>query len=251
MGCDPDVEPQGRLAYGGSQIARLTHIALNVMSLLLVGMGLALTATFFLGSPFPEKEPAAKAAAVDAREPATPAVNPTPKQSDAGKREERRGNLQVANVPEDKTLRVTVPKMNRVRNSTIPYAGGTDENAFRNYVGVHLRGTGFPWNRQANVFIAGHRLGYVGTPSWLAFWDLNEVDVGDRIFITDSVGRRYVYKVFKDFIVDPTDVFVTQPLKGRNILTLQTCTLPDYSRRLIIQAQRVSTPMSSDTQEAG
>jgi sortase A len=65
------------------------------------------------------------------------------------------------------------------------------------------------------------------------------------------VGRRYVYKVFKDFIVDPTDVFVTQPLKGRNILTLQTCTLPDYSRRLIIQAQRVSTPVSSDTQEAG
>ena len=251
MGCDPDVEPQGRLAYGGSQIARLMHIALNVMSLLLVGMGLALTATFFLGSPFPEQEPAAKAAAVDAREPATPAVNPAPKQSDAGKREERRGNLQVANVPEDKTLRVTVPKMNRVRNSTIPYAGGTDENAFRNYVGVHLRGTGFPWNRQANVYIAGHRLGYVGTPSWLAFWDLNEVDVGDRIFITDSVGRRYVYKVFKDFIVDPTDVFVTQPLKGKNILTLQTCTLPDYSRRLIIQAQRVSTPVSSDTQEAG
>jgi sortase A len=56
------------------------------------------------------------------------------------------------------------------------------------------------------------------------------------------MGRRYVYEVFKDFIVDPTDVFVTQPLKGRNILTLQTCTLPDYSRRLIIQAERVTKP---------
>jgi sortase A len=213
---------------------------LNVMSLLLVGIGLALTATFFLGSPFPEQQHAAKAAAVDPREPAVPAITPGPKQADVGKREER----VVVKVPEDKTLRVTVPEMSRVHNSTIPYAGGTDENAFRNHAGVHLRGTGFPWHRQANVYIAGHRLGYVGTPSWLAFWDLDKVDVGDRIFVTDSMGRRYVYKVFKDFVVDPTDVFVTRPLKGRNILTLQTCTLPDYSRRLIIQAERVAQPVS-------
>ena len=235
------------MAYGGSQIARVTHIVLNVMSLLLVGMGLALTATFFLGSPFPEQQHAAKAAAVDPRQPEVPAITPSPKQADSGKQEKR----VIVKVPKDKTLRVTVPKMSRVHNSAIPYAGGTDENAFRNHAGVHLRGTGFPWHRQANVYIAGHRLGYVGTPSWLAFWDLNEVDVGDRIFVTDSMGRRYVYRVFKDFIVDPTDVFVTRPLKGKNILTLQTCTLPDYSRRLIIQAERVTEPVSSETQEAG
>jgi sortase A len=210
------------------------------MSLLLVGIGLALTATFFLGSPFPEQQHAAKAAAVDPREPAVPAITPSPKQADAAKREKP----VIVKVPKDKTLRVTVPEMSRVRNSTIPYAGGTDENAFRNHAGVHLRGTGFPWHRQANVYIAGHRLGYVGTPSWLAFWDLNKVDVGDKVFVTDSLGRRYVYRVFKDFVVDPTDVFVTRPLKGRNILTLQTCTLPDYSRRLIIQAERVTQPAS-------
>jgi sortase A len=215
------------------------------MSLLLVGVGLALTATFFLGSPFPEQQRAAKAAAVDPREPATPAITPSPKQVNAEKHEKR----VIASVPKDKTLRVTIPQMSRVRNSAIPYAGGTDENAFRNHAGVHLRGTGFPWHRQANVYIAGHRLGYVGTPSWLAFWDLNKVDVGDKVFVTDAKGRRYVYKVFKDFIVDPTDVFVTRPLKGRNILTLQTCTLPNYAQRLIIQAERVDGPVPSDTQE--
>jgi sortase A len=32
---------------------------------------------------------------------------------------------------------------------------------------------------------------------------------------------------------------VTRPLEGRNVLTLQTCTLPDYSRRLIVQAEKV------------
>jgi sortase A len=207
------------------------------MSLLLVGVGLAVTATFFVGSPVPDRE--AEAAAVEAKQPAVPAIVPSSEKP--GEQKERpTQNRAVVNVPEDKTLRLTVPKMSRVQNAQIPNVGGTEENAFRNNTGVHLRGTGFPWQRQANVYIAGHRLGYVGTPSWLAFWDLNEVDVGDKIFVTDSMGRRYVYKVFKDFIVDPTDVFVTQPLKGRNIVTLQTCTLPDYSRRLIIQAERVT-----------
>jgi sortase A len=216
------------------------------MSLLLVGIGLAVTSTFFLGSPFPEQE--AEAAAVDAREPDVPAI--TPRKPVGGEKQPRQHRA-IIDVPEDKSLRITVPKMSRVQNSRIPNAGGFDEDAFKNNAGVHLRGTGFPWNRTANVYIAGHRLGYVGTPSWLAFWDLNEVDVGDRIYVTDSMGRRYVYKVFKDFIVDPSDVFVTQPIKGKNILTLQTCTLPDYSRRLIIQAERVTHPASSDIQEDG
>jgi sortase A len=233
MGCDPAVGP---LAEGA--IARITHIALNVMSLLLVGVGLAVTATFVLGSPFPDGEKTAEAADI-VRQPAVPAITPK-KPAAVDKQDKPKAKRVAVNVPEDKTLRITVPKMSRVRNAPIPYTSGTDENAFRNNAGVHLRGTGFPWNKTANVYVAGHRLGYVGTPSFLAFWDLNEVDVGDRVYVTDSTGRRYVYKVFKDFIVDPTDVFVTRPLKGRNILTLQTCTLPDYSRRLIIQAEKVA-----------
>ena len=216
------------------------------MSLLLVGVGLAVTATFFVGSPFPDRE--AEAAAVDAREPDVPAII-AKKPMNAEKQAKQKRT--IADVPEDKTLRITVPKMSRVQNSRIPNSGGFDEDAFKNHAGVHLRGTGFPWNRTANVYIAGHRLGYVGTPSWLAFWDLNEVDVGDKIYVTDSMGRRYVYEVFKDFIVDPTDVFVTRPIRGKNIVTLQTCTLPDYSRRLIIQAERVTEPASSDVQEDG
>jgi sortase A len=33
---------------------------------------------------------------------------------------------------------------------------------------------------------------------------------------------------------------VTRPVAGRNIVTLQTCTLPDYSQRLIVQAELTS-----------
>ena len=220
---------------------------MNVMSLLLVGVGLALTATFFVGSPFTNPAPAVEGSALDGGEPALPAITPPSGQKAQGglseeQRQERQERRVVANVPEDKTLRVTIPAMKRVHNATIPYAGAFDEDAFKNHAGVHLRGTGSPWQKGANVYIAGHRLGYVGTPSWLGFWDLNNVETGDKVFVTDSMGRRYVYRVFKEFIVDPDDVHVTQPLKGRTVLTLQTCTLPDYSRRLIVQAERVEGP---------
>jgi sortase A len=216
------------------------------MSLLLIGVGLALSATFFVGSPFTSPAPAAVESAAKGEQPELPAIaprtgeKPQARLSDAQRRERR-----AANVPDDKTLRVTIPAMKRVENATIPYAGGFDEDAFKNHAGVHVRGTGSPWQRVANVYIAGHRLGYVGTPSWLAFWDLNKMEVGDKVFVTDSMGRRYVYRVFKEFIVDPDDVQVTRPVPGRNVLTLQTCTLPDYSRRLIVRAALEEGPVAS------
>ncbi len=227
---------------------------MNVMSLLLVGGGFLLSATFFVDVPLAGSAGAVADVERDAnsgkKQPETPAIAQSPQRKPPAGPEEQREQPGAAQdrpeqkrpaveVPKDKRLEISVPKMKRVRGAVVPYASSTDEEAFRENAAVHIRGTGFPWNEEANVYIAGHRLGYVGTPSWLAFWDLNEVDVGDRIFVTDALGRKYEYKVFKDFIVDPTDVFVTRPLKGRNVLTLQTCTLPDYSRRLIVQAERV------------
>ena len=45
---------------------------------------------------------------------------------------------------------------------------------------VHVRGTGFPWQDVANVYIAGHRVGYPGTRSNLVFWDLDKLRKGMR-----------------------------------------------------------------------
>ncbi|MBA3793343.1 MAG: class E sortase [Rubrobacter sp.] len=215
------------------------------MSLLLAGLGLAVAFTFFAGSPARDADAAAgkvESAAQTAAPPEVPVVSPKVEKSldraDAGKERKERP-AEVSRGPKDETLEVSIPKMSRVDESTIPYAGGTNEAAFKKYAGVHLRGTGNPWDREANVYIAGHRLGYPGTDSFLAFWDLNELREGDRIFVTDASGKRYVYKVFREFIVEPTEVSVTRPLEGRNIVTLQTCTLPDYSRRLIVQAEKV------------
>ena len=142
-----------------------------------------------------------------------------------------------ANAPEDPTLTLTVPSMERISDATIPDTLGDDEEALKNFAGIHLQGTGFPWQDEANVYIAGHRLGYPNTASFLAFWDIDNVVEGDRIFVSDANGREYTYEVFQTLEVDPTDLFVTEPQEGRNILTLQSCTLPDYERRVVVQAE--------------
>jgi len=141
--------------------------------------------------------------------------------------------------PEDKTLKLTVPKMERLKNAAIPNTSGADETKLKDYAGIHLEGTGFPWQDGANTYIAGHRLGYPSTKSFLAFYDQDKLKKGDKIFVTNSEGDKYTYRVFKSFVVDPSELWVTEPVKGKSILTLQTCTLPDYSERIITRAELV------------
>jgi len=135
--------------------------------------------------------------------------------------------------------------MSRIENDDIPYTTGTDEEALKTHAAIHLEGTGFPWDDEANVYIAGHRLGYPNTESWLTFWDLNEVSKGDEMFVTDANGTKYTYKVFKTFLVSPSNTHVTETESGKNILTLQTCTLPDYKQRLIVQGELTGTQTKS------
>ena len=154
-------------------------------------------------------------------------------------REETNEEVVAADAPEDKTLWVTVASMERIKDAPVPDTYGTNEESLKNYVGIHLQGTGFPWQEEANVYLAGHRLGYPGTSSWLGFWDLDNVKEGDEVVVTDANGEEYTYEVFTSFVANPNDVWVTAPVPGKNILTLQTCTLPDYSQRLIVQAELV------------
>ena len=221
-----------------------------------MGVGIAVTASFFVGPQQHDAEaevPPAEKVSTASKQPDFPvaaekidkasqrqnraAVRGAPQQRAAHKQVVKRV---VSRGPENKTLRLTVPKLAQIRNDTVPYSESDDKDAFHDHAAVHLRGTGNPWDRHPNVYIAGHRLGFPGTDSWLAFWDLNVLHKGDMIYLRDAVGDRYAYKVFRRFIVGPDEVSVTRPLPGRNIVSLQTCTLPDYSDRLIIQAEKVS-----------
>ena len=139
--------------------------------------------------------------------------------------------------PEDKMLRLTIPKMDQIENDKIPTGVGTDETLFHDYAAVHLKRTGYPWEKEANVYIAGHRLGFPGTASHLAFYDLNELEDGDEFTIEDAKGNVYTYEVFNKFLAGPKNFGVIRPVEGKNIVSLQTCTLPDYTLRLIVRGE--------------
>ena len=209
--------------------SRARNVITWVLSLLMIAAGVALIASFFLAG----------------RLDSTATNSDNPGGFNVPKLESAPDENTSSTGPENKTLELTVPAMSRIENDAIPYTKGTDEEALKTHAAIHLEGTGFPWDDEANVYIAGHRLGYPNTESWLTFWDLNNVGEGDEIFVTDAQGTKYTYKVFKTFTVSPSDTHVTATDHGKNILTLQTCTLPDYKQRLIVQGELTNTQTKS------
>lgn len=150
--------------------------------------------------------------------------------------------------PEDKTLKLTVPKMKRIENVTIPTAA-PDEEALRINAAVRLPGTGLPWEQETNVYIAGHELGYPFTPSFRAFYDLKKLEKGDKVYITDADGDKYTYEIFEIMIVQPDDLWVLDTLEGRNIVSLQGSETQlkegDITPKRVVRAELVETTASS------
>jgi sortase A len=207
--------------------SRTTNVISWVLSLIMIVAGAGLIATFFLAGSL-------NSAATNSSDPGgfnVPRLDTDDNAATSG--------------PKNKTLKLTIPEMNQIKDDTIPTVSGTDMQTLGNHAAIHLAGTGFPWEDEANVYMAGHRLGYPRTPSFLACCDLNKLEQGDEIYVTDANGTKYTYKVFKEFTVSPTDLSVTDTVPGKNVLTLQTCTLPDYSQRLIVQAELIDATQTA------
>ena len=203
--------------------SRTKNVVSWVLSLVMIAAGAALIASFFLAGSL-------NSAATNSSDPG--GFNVPRLDTDGGA---------ATSGPKDKTLKLTIPEMNQIRDDTVPTVSGTDMQTLGDHAAIHLAGTGFPWDDEANVYMAGHRLGYPRTDSFLAFFDLNKLEQGDEIYVTDANGTKYTYRVIKEFTVSPTDLSVTAAVPGKNVLTLQTCTLPDYSHRLIVQAELIDT----------
>ena len=62
---------------------------------------------------------------------------------------------------------------------------------------------------------------------------------GDEILLEDEAGNKYEYRVVEQKVVDPDNVEVMEPEDGKSLVSLQTCTLPDYKQRLIVQGELV------------
>jgi len=122
----------------------------------------------------------------------------------------------------------------------VPIYNSVKEEKLKKSV-VHIPATGFPWQERANTYIAGHRLGYEGTGSYLVFYYLDQLGDGDEILLEDEAGDKYEYRVTAQKVVDPDNVGVMEPEEGRSLISLQTCTLPDHKQRLIVQGELVET----------
>jgi len=138
--------------------------------------------------------------------------------------------------PKDKTMYLTVPKLGI---DSVPVFDSVSEDSLAQGT-IHVPATGFPWQQGANVYIAGHRLGYPDTRSFYVFYDLDQLAAGDEIILKDADSGEYDYKVTKQIVVDPDNVEVMNAVQGKNLLTLQTCTLPaPYTHRIIVQGELV------------
>jgi sortase A len=107
---------------------------------------------------------------------------------------------------------------------------------------AHNPQTSLPWSQSAqrNVYLAGHRMGYRGTWSRMIFYNLDKLKEGDKVVLKDRTGRPYEYQVSETFLAEPSDSWVMGQVRGRDMLTLQTCTpIPTFQKRLIVRADRV------------
>ena len=107
---------------------------------------------------------------------------------------------------------------------------------------AHVPETSLPWSNtpQRNVYLAGHRFGWPGSGSHLVFYHLDKLGRGDKVVLKDRDGRRYVYRVSEAFIAEPEDSWVMGQVRGRDMVTLQTCTpIPTFEKRLVVRAERV------------
>jgi sortase A len=158
------------------------------------------------------------------------------------------GNNPLQSRPADRASRYHLPP-GAIMSLTIPELGlrnapvlSSDATSALDRGVIHLPDTSLPWSDtpQRNVYLAGHRLGWPSTGSRLVFYRLDKLTGGERITLRGPNGKRYDYRVLESFIVGPKDVWVTGRVRGRDLLTLQTCTpIPTFQNRLIVRAERI------------
>jgi sortase A len=137
--------------------------------------------------------------------------------------------------PSSKRLELTIPTLGMKDLSL----GSSPDQYYLDREGImHLGGTDFPWQDRSNTYIVGHAIGYPGGRIPEVFRHLADLRDGDRITLRDADGETYRYRVYKRLVVDPTDIWVTAPVEGKdNIVSLQTCyPEPTFEKRLIVRA---------------
>ncbi len=108
----------------------------------------------------------------------------------------------------------------------------------------HVHGSSLPVGGEStNCVLTGHR----GLPGNMLFTRLDEVNVGDMIYLT-VLGERLSYSITDTKVVLPEDTEWIKIERGKDLVTLITCTpYAVNTHRLVITAKRVTE--SQETEE--
>jgi Sortase domain len=133
----------------------------------------------------------------------------------------------------------TIDYANPIIEDPAAYAGGNYESTpvLRKLLDGVVLLNGVPFipepGELGNSYIVGHGRNYAnaGSPYSQIFEPLvNQSQEGDPIYVWDADGRKLTFRVFRNDLIDFTDVeaaygWTTGEWKSRRIITLQTCKL--------------------------
>lgn len=120
----------------------------------------------------------------------------------------------------------------------LPIGHGTSSNVLDNGLG-YVYGSSLPvGGASSRSIIAGHR----GKPSSLLFTRIDELGKGDSIMV-DVMGETLYYKVTSIAVIEPNEIGKLKIQKGKDMITLLTCTPYGVNtQRLIVNAERSNAP---------
>jgi sortase A len=117
----------------------------------------------------------------------------------------------------------------------LPIYHGTSDATLAEGVG-HLEGTSLPvGGAGTHAVLAGHR----GLASATLFTNIDKVTDGDT-FTIYTFGRTLTYRVSTIRVVDPDQTKTLDPVPGKDLVTLVTCTpIGINSQRILVTGERV------------
>lgn len=128
----------------------------------------------------------------------------------------------------------------------LPIYHGTSDAVLAEGVG-HLEGSSLPVGGPGtHAVLAGHR----GLATATLFSNLDKVKPGDT-FTIDVFGQVLTYHVINTRVVNPDETKTLNPVPGRDLLTLVTCTpIGINSQRILVTGERVLPTPPNDVAAA-
>lgn len=120
-------------------------------------------------------------------------------------------------------------------HAVLPIYCGTSEEVLQKGIG-HIQESSLPGGGEStHCLLAGHR----GLPDATLLARLGEVEKGDAFYIEVN-DKRYAYQVFEITVVRPEDTKGLGIQKGRDLVSLITCTPYGMNtHRLIVTGERM------------